>query len=383
MQIDGRRFWCANLRCDAESHSPWRPCPASQRSRRRICGLVDLLRQDARSGEDRSTGADRAKRTRNVAWDGKGLEPRDLSGRVRRPPPQSEVDVLREAGLLGRPHWQPVEHEDDMIDCMRPKAKFLFTQQDKPCSLIDIDEMHSLISALDERKDDLGCTVFPKGKDSENVVVIFAGAMERFFALSLAVGLDCEVIYFQDYHSHWYLGSSILPPVEAIAAGFLKDRIGNRRPIFMGQSSGGYASLVAGRHFDKSVVIACSPQVFSDKQKKGRINLAGIPQINAVEGIIDIASYWSNVNSNEMYISAIYSASETGNPISSFVWMDHLHISSLLNVESINVYLMPTDTHSFLHGRAKHFSALLQEVGKTKTRDMHALIMSSLTALFA
>lgn len=267
------------------------------------------------------------------------------------------------------------------MDVSVQQADFAIDYLDRSCANIDYDGMLSIINALNERKYDLGCAIFPPADDVENVMVIFAGAVEYFHLLRLAVGARCEVIYFQDCQSFWYQGSDILPDLTRIVEEFLIERIGPRRPVFFGQSSGGYAALIAARYFDNSISLLCSPQTFSDNVLKDRIHFfPGVRPLATTSGLIDIVAHWRGADFSRRYVGALYSASEHGNPVDFHFWMDHIHLSRLAEVEGIRIYLTPTDEHGLLHKRARLFATILRDACAIRADEVHEFLTARLTA---
>jgi hypothetical protein len=267
---------------------------------------------------------------------------------------------------------------------MEIKAPFPVSLQSRVCSDLAFPDMQQIIAALNARATEIGCTIFPAGTDTQNVFVLFASAGgECFSALSLAIGLDCEVIYFQDCHSAWYQGSSILPPVQDIVDGFLKQRIGGRRPLFFGQSSGAYACLVAARAFPQSVTIACSPQTFADFSIKDRLNFIGdIKVYKTLPGLTDLVAHWRDADFGSRYVAIVCGAGEGDNPVSQFYWLDHLHLAHLLNVEAFSFYVVAAGEHALVRGRAKAFSEFLRDAVGTPASHMPTLVAARLLKMF-
>lgn len=117
--------------------------------------------------------------------------------------------------------------------------------EEVPITDFDDVEYRDLVKRMNDRSEEVGALSFPDGGDKDNVLIIFSGYLEIFYMMSVARSVKCQVIYFQDRFSQWYQGSTLLPDIEVIVRDHLPNLIGNRRPIFFGQSSGGYAALIA------------------------------------------------------------------------------------------------------------------------------------------
>jgi hypothetical protein len=168
-----------------------------------------------------------------------------------------------------------------------------------------------------------------------------------------------------------------------LSTGFLKARIGSRRAVFLGQSSGGYASLVAAKYFESSIVIACAPQTFSDASLKNRLDFVeGVRAELTPEGLFDIADHWEGGSSESQFIGIIYSASEQGNPVSRHFWMDHAHMLHIARIDSFDIYIVDCNNHAVIHGRAEKFATLLREICKAPTKNMHALVRRQVRGMF-
>lgn len=71
---------------------------------------------------------------------------------------------------------------------------------------------------------------------------------------------DPSLALAQDLLLGWYAGSRVHPFLQTQLVEALKQLIGDRTPVFYGQSGGGFAALAAAVHFPGSIVIAINPQ---------------------------------------------------------------------------------------------------------------------------
>lgn len=254
----------------------------------------------------------------------------------------------------------------------------------RPLADIGFEDLKQIIAGLNARSQDIGCAIFPARRDPDTVVVIFAAAGGvSFDALTITNELECEVVYFQDPNSVWYQGSVLLPALETIAKNWLPAQIGKRRAVFLGQSSGAYACLRAARNLPGSATIALSPQTYTDVRDKGRfITIGDIRFCTTTEGLTDIAQLWQGAEADR-FVAIVGGTSETGNPLTSYYWMDHLHISRLMACETFRFYLINEQSHNLLRGRARGFARLLRTACETPNEALEPMIRQQLNEVFA
>lgn len=244
-----------------------------------------------------------------------------------------------------------------------------FLPHDFPIAHYDLPSLRTLAKEMSETyANEIGCVVFPASEDTENVLIIFAGNLERFFMLSVARFAKCKVIYFQDSQSFWYQGSSLLPSLLDIAD-FLKAQTAGLKPIFFGQSSGGYAAVAASTFLEGSVVVACSPQTFSDRSLKTSVNFSDALKVQYTpDDLIDLSKFLPGKTSGREI--NIFSAScELNNPYTSHFWVDYLHTTRMLGIENVSLYIAEASNHSIVFTRSGHFSVLLRDIIEAKTGE--------------
>lgn len=228
-------------------------------------------------------------------------------------------------------------------------------------SEMDDVQFRALIQRLNDKSSDIGAVSFPSSGDNENILIIFSGHMELFYMLSIAKTVKCQAVYFQDCFSQWYQGSKLLPDIATIVQDHLPSLIGNRRPIFFGQSSGGYAALIASAFFSKGLAVACSPQVTADRKIKEEISIPSSVTLQVTpDGIVDIPQLWTERGDNAGQAAIIFSISEAANPATSFFWMDYAHSLQMIGLKGVKVFLMLNDVHAVVHRHAPAFADLLQ-----------------------
>ncbi|WP_455918360.1 hypothetical protein [Ensifer canadensis] len=228
-----------------------------------------------------------------------------------------------------------------------------------PLSRIDLGELRQIIHELNLLSDRLGCVVFEGENRSRSDLVIFAGNLERFSMLSAAREVSSRVFYFQDTSSWWYDGSDLLPDISGIK-NFLNRHVANRHCLAFGQSSGGYAALAMGGLIPHIDVLACSPQTFADGRIKKRFYVApSLATQHTPDHLYDIAELYRSAERRGM-AAAIFSASEFNNPYESHFWIDHLHLSNIAPVPSIDIHIGDSAIHSIVFQRAALFSRCLR-----------------------
>lgn len=219
---------------------------------------------------------------------------------------------------------------------------------DYPIASLSVEEIRKLSSDLSPSAGEIGCVIFPSSSDTRNVLVIFSGHGEQFSMLSVARYATCKVLYFQDPHVVWYRGSPILPPVLDLTKFIARETLG-LRPLFFGQSSGGYAAIAAASQFQDGVAIACSPQNIIAPAIGIRVTPDDILDLRAV-----LESGYSTAE-----INVISALSEVENPVQSHFWMDHLHAGWIANLQNVRIFLTKAYNHSMVLRRAELFSRLL------------------------
>lgn len=231
---------------------------------------------------------------------------------------------------------------------------------DKPISDFDDVEYQDLVNRMNDRSEEVGALSFPDSGDTDTILMIFSGYLELFYMMSVARTVKCQVIYFQDRVSQWYQGSTLLPDIETIVRDHLPDLIGDRRPVFFGQSSGGYAALVAAAWSPKGLAIACSPQVMADQNIKQEISLPSAVMLHVTpDGVIDIPTLWAARGTQTGQAAVIFSLSEASNPAIDFFWMDYLHSLQMVGLAGVKVFVMNNDVHAVVHRHARPFSELI------------------------
>lgn len=257
---------------------------------------------------------------------------------------------------------------------------------DKPIVDETDEGLRDLIHSLNEKSDVRGGVIFPASDDFDNVLVIFAGNLERFSMLTVARNIRCKIIYFQDTQSWWYQGSDLLPHLDLLRDGFLVEEIGPLRPVFFGQSSGGYASLVAGRRFPAARVVACAPQVGSDASVKNAIIASHhIACQFTPEGMTNVPDLWSSPGGEGAQAAVIFSVSEWGNPVGSHFWMDYAHALRMLGLENVHVFMMANNKHAIVHRNSRNFGEIIENIihNRKNITDNIDMIRGALDAMSA
>lgn len=224
---------------------------------------------------------------------------------------------------------------------------------------LDPEAIRALINDLNSVADEVGCIVFKTAGPHDCVAVIFAGNLERFFMLAVARALRGPVIYVQDTVSWWYQGSNLLPDLDTFCRDVLVPEIGTARALLFGQSSGAYAALAASIHLPGATVLACAPQTFPDAVIKDRIRFIGIRALSAPDGLIDLRERLLAHTDPAAMRAVVIAAGEVDNPASAHWWGDYLHMSRMIEVPSLAIFVVNANTHVIVHGRVNRFAELL------------------------
>ncbi|MDX7951738.1 hypothetical protein P7D22_11220 [Lichenihabitans sp. Uapishka_5] len=250
---------------------------------------------------------------------------------------------------------------------------------------LSAEDIRATVAELNAKAERLGCVIFEGRPHQPGVAVIFAGNVERFFMLPVARHLTCRVIYFQDLQSGWFQGSDVLPDLQHVRDTLLVQEIGDKPCLFFGQSSGGYAALVASLGFPQSTVLSCAPQTFSDGTAKRQIGFFGVRCLSAPDGLIDLRQALQ-AHHDDAFRAVIIAASEAENPYTAHYWMDYLHALRLVGVPSVAVSIVRSNTHVIVHGRLNRFAELLgelQTVMAATKEDRAQVVIKFLEAEFA
>ena len=174
--------------------------------------------------------------------------------------------------------------------------------------------------------------------DGNDVIVWFAGIDEPFMSDNLAKSTGCNVLTVRDLRNLWY-NSGILEEHASVdeAASWLNDMLAPfRNKIFIGQSSGGYASLLYGNRCDADLVIAFSPQTRNTRNGQ----CAMIPQ----NQIVDLRTvYLSDTESCPIILNIGQSEADHED---SFFWNDWLQIDFLRKMPYVTLTVHPYHNHS-------------------------------------
>ncbi|GEM_PF-4453700 len=106
-----------------------------------------------------------------------------------------------------------------------------------------------------------GCAIYKC--DSNDWIVSFSGHNEKFYMLNKLSGCDRNVISVRDIKHTYYCSSPNLPDINNIGV-YVKYHTENHsgNSVVVGQSSGGYCTLMVADQIDRSVSVAFSPQVW-------------------------------------------------------------------------------------------------------------------------
>lgn len=231
------------------------------------------------------------------------------------------------------------------------------------------EDLRALITELNGRSGEIGCVVFRPPGEHACVATIFAGNLERFFMLAAARELRCPVIYIQDTVSWWYQGSTLLPDLDALCRAVIVPETGKARALLFGQSSGAYAALAASVWLSGSTVLACAPQTFSDARLKNRIRFVGIRALNTPDNLIDLQDRLGTRLDPEAMRAVVIAAGELDNPAHAHWWGDYLHMMRLVDISSVELFVVNANTHVLAHGRINQFAGLLSELSRAINLD--------------
>ena len=162
--------------------------------------------------------------------------------------------------------------------------------------------------------------------------------------------------------------------------------VGAARAVFLGQSAGAYAALIASTWFPGASVIACAPQTFSDAAAKSAIRFVGIRALSTPDALIDVGDHLRSRLDPEALRAVIIAAGELDNPAHKHFWMDYLHALRLSPDTGAAVFVVRSNEHPVIHGHARAFSTLLRMMTENchMPRDARdSLVHDFLEGLFA
>lgn len=246
-----------------------------------------------------------------------------------------------------------------------------------PASL-GIDRLREDIAYLNGQANEVGCVFYNVG--APTTVVIFGGARECFSMLTCARFVETNVLCFQDLQSFWYQGSVHLPDILSIAQILEGGNVGENFVLF-GQSAGAYAALAASKHLASSVVVAISPQTFSDGTLKSRIKGgSSVATGSAPEGLIDLSEHLVGAD-RSTYRSIFFGVSETNNPVENFFWMDQWHACRMAPLPEVELVMLKEHRHPLVAGRSGVYSDLIRDLSLRKASEARATVLAFEAAL--
>lgn len=232
--------------------------------------------------------------------------------------------------------------------------------RDIPFEGMTRDFVREQVDVFNAERSSIGCVFFRSQTETTSLAIIFAGWSEHFAMLSVARGLSCNVLYFQESHDFWYTGSELLPRIDHIG-GFLNYNFSTMNCVFFGQSSGAYASLASSKFMKNAVVIAISPQTFADSTLKERVKFSGLLNIvSSPDALIDLSSYLRDGPCLKRYI--FVSASESRNPFERHMWLDHIHAFRMIDIQNLEILMVRAYQHSLVFRNSDVFSSLIGSI---------------------
>ena len=141
---------------------------------------------------------------------------------------------------------------------------------------------------------------------------------------------------------------------------------GVKRWLTFGQSSGGYAALYASQRLESSLAIAFSPQTHNDSALSSKMYFSkNMNKACVVFDIADLRDVFSN-STRESAAMIISSINERDNPVSSFVWLDHMHWARISDFENVRIFILDSENHAILWKRGTAFAGILAGVAGLK-----------------
>ena len=230
-----------------------------------------------------------------------------------------------------------------------------------PAEMSD-EEFAAVADELRNDADTVAVATFGRERPTETVAVCFCGVNERFRTISLLRQMRTRSVICQDPLAPWFTGSTVCEPIVSLT-GTLQNIVPDaHRWLVFGQSSGGYAALYASRLLPECAAVAFSPQTFDDRLVARQIGLPlDLRKAYVQADITDLREPFSKGSSRNAAI-IFSSIDEEENPRQSFVWLDHMHWSRLLDFSWVRVLLLETRNHSLLYRKGGAFAAILQQM---------------------
>jgi len=219
---------------------------------------------------------------------------------------------------------------------------------------------------LNSRQDECCCAFYDAG--ASTTTAIFGGSAEQFHILSVASRLKTNVVVFNSEGSFWFKGSLHLPNIEEIGRDLANDRFGKISVLF-GQSSGGYAALAASKHLEGATAIAVSPQTFDDRAAKSSMRISSFLKPSYTEAdLLDLRQYLADAT-NSSQRAIILSASEYSTPYEGLFWIDHLHGFRMIDVPTVQIFMLRSSLHSSVWRNADNYAKMLADVAQCDSTE--------------
>lgn len=252
--------------------------------------------------------------------------------------------------------------------------------RDIPYEGMTRDFVQEQVDVFNNKNRNTGCVFFRSQIETNKIVVIFAGWSEHFAMLSVARGLTCNILYFQEHSDFWYTGSNILPRIEHIG-NFIVHNFSGMDFLFFGQSSGAYAALAASKNVKSAITIAISPQTFADSFIKKQIKFSQLLNVvSAPDALLDLSIYLRDGACSERYL--LVSASESENPFEQHMWLDHIHAVRMIDIQKLSVFMVRANRHSLVLRNSELISLLLNAITNDPT-DAERHVSSAVDLLSA
>lgn len=223
------------------------------------------------------------------------------------------------------------------------------------------DEFAAAAEGLRNDADHVALATFGREQPTATAAVCFCGVNERFRTISLLRQMRTRSVICHDPVAPWFTGSSVCEPIVPLTESLRRAMPDAKRWLVFGQSSGGYAALYASRLLPDAAAIAFSPQTFDDRLVARQIGLPlDLRKAYVQADITDLREPFAKSGENAAIIFS--SIDEEENPRQSFVWLDHMHWSRLLDFPWVRVLLLETRNHSLLYRKGGAFASILQAV---------------------
>lgn len=229
--------------------------------------------------------------------------------------------------------------------------------------------LKQVTDALYAVSDSCGYAFVPGADNDDLGVILFCGFLERFRTISLLRDVSAGCLVVQDPLAPWFTGSSLCGDVEQVLEAAQATLPRARRWLLLGQSSGGYAALLASRFVSPSLTLAFAPQTFDDSQIKASAihwprNFRYSQTMSVGGAIRDLRTMFFRERDPGASTTCciVSSFSEHKNPPTEWLWLDAMHWGRLVDHSDVNVFITPSASHPVLLDAVETYAQLVADL---------------------